>query len=489
MPFLLLAAVSLLAVLLYNAVAVRKHQKLPPGCKPIPGPPGLPLLGNLHQIPNDYPWRKFKEWSDIHGPIMEVKLGKGSLIVLSNNDTAKELLERRGQNYSSRPQTYMACEVLSGNLRPLLMPYGDRWRRVRKFIHQMTMPAKALSYQPRQDRESRKLLYDLLQEPEDFARHYYRYASGLVMGLTYDMPVITGKEEYIKNIVQVNDTLEHTAKPGAFLVDSIPVLKFMPSFMAPFKRLGKAAHEFEYALFTNLLQDIKNKLNRGSSVGDCFAKDFLKKGEKKDLTDDEGAYACGTMFEAGSGTTSGALEILTMALLLFPEVQVKAQKELDDICGDRLPQFEDERDLPYIKAVAKEALRWRPIVTQGILHMSVKDDRYGDYFIPANTPIVGNHWAIHMDPDMYPEPDRFNPGRFIDPSFPTAQSTDGVEYGASRGHWAFGFGRRACPGQHIGEYSLFILTARLLWAFNFRKYVTPDGHVQEPDPLAFTTGQ
>lgn len=72
----------------------------------------------------------------------------------------------------------------------------------------MTMPAKALSYQPRQDRESRKLLYDMLQEPQDFARHYYRYASGLIMGLTYDKPVVTGKEDYVKNIVQVNDTLE-----------------------------------------------------------------------------------------------------------------------------------------------------------------------------------------------------------------------------------------------------------------------------------------
>lgn len=94
-----------------------------------------------------------------------------------------------------------------------------------------------------------------------------------------------------------------------------------------------------------------------------------------------------------------------------------------------------------------------------------------------------------MDPEMYPEPDRFNPRRFTDPSFPTGQPTDGVKYGASHGHWAFGFGRRACPGQHIGEFSLFILTARLLWAFNFNKYMTTDGHVQEPDPLAFTTGK
>ena len=118
-----------------------RRRKLPPGCKPIPGPPGLPVIGNLHQIPSDYPWRKFKEWSDIYGPIMEVKLGSESLIVLSDDNTAREILERRGQkyhcswklsnnfeltviSYSSRPQTYMACEVLSGNLRPLLLPYG-----------------------------------------------------------------------------------------------------------------------------------------------------------------------------------------------------------------------------------------------------------------------------------------------------------------------------------------------------------------------------
>lgn len=97
MLLLVLAAAGLLAVLIFNAATSRKHQKVPPGCKPIPGPPGLPFLGNLHQLPNDYPWRKFKEWSDIYGPVMEVKLGKESLIVLSNNETVKELLERRGQ--------------------------------------------------------------------------------------------------------------------------------------------------------------------------------------------------------------------------------------------------------------------------------------------------------------------------------------------------------------------------------------------------------
>jgi hypothetical protein len=93
----ILIVVVLLALVLLKASSIRR--KLPPGCKPIPGPPGLPLIGNLHQIPPDYPWRKFKEWSDTYGPIMEVKLGRKGLIVLSNDHVARELLERRGQKY------------------------------------------------------------------------------------------------------------------------------------------------------------------------------------------------------------------------------------------------------------------------------------------------------------------------------------------------------------------------------------------------------
>lgn len=139
----------------------------------------------------------------------------------------------------------------------------------------------------------------------------------------------------------------------------------------------------------------------GAEVTGCFAKELFDNLKKRDLSKEEGAYACGTMFEAGSGTTSGTLEILTMALLMFPNVQVEARKELDAVCGERMPQFEDEDQLPYIKAITKEALRWRPIVVQGIVHMSVKDDRYGDYFIPANTAVLGNHWCASSVPNGF----------------------------------------------------------------------------------------
>ena len=80
-------------------------------------------------------------------------------------------------------------------------------------------------------------------------------------------------------------------------------------------------------------------------------------------------------------------------MVLFPEVQRKAQKELDEVVGScRLPEYEDRENLPYINALCKEVLRWHPVLPLGISHSVMDDDVYGRYFIPAGSLVVGNTW-------------------------------------------------------------------------------------------------
>jgi cytochrome P450 len=80
-------------------------------------------------------------------------------------------------------------------------------------------------------------------------------------------------------------------------------------------------------------------------------------------------------------------------MVLFPEAQRKAQKELDDVVGStRFPEFEDRDNLPYINALCKEVLRWHPIAPLGIAHRVTQDDVFGRYFIPAGTLVMGNAW-------------------------------------------------------------------------------------------------
>lgn len=151
-----------------------------------------------------------------------------------------------------------------------------------------------------------------------------------------------------------------------------------------------------------------------------------------------------------------------LAMCVWPEVQRKAQEEIDRVVGrDRSPTWDDESSLPYITACVTEVLRWRTVtILGGIPHAPIQDDEYRGYRIPAGTPITGNVWAIHRNPREFPAPDSFRPERYL----------NGLErpYPNKKGHNAFGWGRRVCSGQPLAEQGLFLSFARLLWAFDIR---------------------
>src|SRR5271169_2011611 len=111
------------------------------------------------------------------------------------------------------------------------------------------------------------------------------------------------------------------------------------------------------------------------------------------------------MIEAGSETTSQSLNNTIVGLLSNPEAVKQCQEELDRVIGDgRTPTFDDEPNLPYIRALGKETLRWRPTNKLGHNHYVTEDDWYEGYFIPKNTIIMLNVWAMHFNPEEFPDP-------------------------------------------------------------------------------------
>ena len=102
------------------------------------------------------------------------------------------------------------------------------------------------------------------------------------------------------------------------------------------------------------------------------------------------------------------------AMITNPGAMKKAQEELDRVVGkDRLPDFSDRGNLPYIDAVIKEVLRWNPPVPIGVPSRVIQDDVYRGYIIPAGATVISNIWAICRDPNVYPDPETFNPDRFL----------------------------------------------------------------------------
>jgi cytochrome P450 len=275
-----------------------------------------------------------------------------------------------------------------------LQTLTELWRRGRKLMHTLTMPAAATSYQPLQVYESERLLFDLLLAPDKYEQLFERYAGGVIMRLAYSKTIETGDEAYIQDALRVVHTVERVASPGAYLVDTFPSLLYLPRWLAPFKREAAKLHDFEITLFRGLIGEVREKMRQGKT-SQCFSTTFLERQDEFGLSDDEGAYVIGTLFEAGAGTTAAALCSFCLAMVHYPEWQIEMQNEVDEIIGDgamRMPDFEDIAALPKVRAVIKEVLRWRPVTAGGVPHQLVKDDVYDGLFFPAGTNVHANQW-------------------------------------------------------------------------------------------------
>lgn len=120
--------------------------------------------------------------------------------------------------------------------------------------------------------------------------------------------------------------------------------------------------------------------------------------KEEGFSDELAAYISGSLLQAGSETSSAILVGFVQAMVIFPEVAKKAQEEIDLVCGDRLPDLNDVRELPYIRACMKESLRWMPGVPLGVPHAATQDNEYMGYLIPKKATIILNVWyvAIHI---------------------------------------------------------------------------------------------
>jgi cytochrome P450 len=259
-------------------------------------------------------------------------------------------------------------------------------------MHNMTMHASATSYQPVQTYESERLLHDLIGTPERYEVLFERYAAAVVMRLCYGKTVETGDEQYVRDILQIVHNVERVASPGAYLVDTFPILMCLPAWLAPFKREAARLHAFEIKTFKGLLLEVRDKMQAGKAPK-CFSRSFLERQAEYNLSDNEGAYVIGTLFEAGAGTTAAAMMSFVLCMCHHPEWQQKIQDEVDRVVGDtRMPEYRDIASLPTCRAVIKEVMRWRPVTAGGVPHELVKDDVYNGFFFPAGTNVHANQW-------------------------------------------------------------------------------------------------
>ena len=185
------------------------------------------------------------------------------------------------------------------------------------------------------------------------------------------------------------------------------------------------------------------------------------------------------MPEAGAETTASALNSLILHLAAHPEAQERAAEEVTRVVGSsRTPDLSDEDNMPYIRAVIKEILRMCPVSTSGLRHSASTDVQYAGTTFPKDTILVANVNALHWDPNRFEDPFVFKPERYLNHPQRSAYYANQADVEA-RDHFTFGMGRRVCPGIHIGENGLFLAVSNLIWAYQFKPPIGPDGNEQE----------
>ncbi|KAK7052993.1 hypothetical protein VNI00_004314 [Paramarasmius palmivorus] len=232
----------------------------------------------------------------------------------------------------------------------------------------------------------------------------------IIMLICYGLEVKTANDPWVAIAEEAINPLMDALMPGAFLVDSLPFLKYVPSWLpgAGFKRNARKWKDFATRLLNAPYVAAKQNIESGEYTP-SFVSELLQK-----LDDDVSAgrqeqenlikETAGNMYiglwshghlnwdAAGADTTMAAITSFLFAMLVAPDVQRKAQEEVDRVTPGRLPTFEDERSMPYVTAVVWESLRWKNITPIGVPHYSVAEDEYNGYRIPKGSVVISNVW-------------------------------------------------------------------------------------------------
>lgn len=301
-----------------------------------------------------------------------------------------------------------------------------------------------------------------------------------MMTMAYGLDIEPHDDPYIKAAHVALRALTGAAVPGRFLVDVIPALKYVPAWVpgATFKR--KAA---EWKLVIQEMIELpfaasKEAMANGIERPSFIASRLAAGDDEKDLAglelDLKQVSAC--MYATGTDTTRATCLMFMRAMLVNPDAQKKAQREIDAVVKPgHLPGFEDEEQLPYVTALIKETMRWWPVAPMGVPHCVTEDDVYCGYRIPSGSVVIANSWALLHDESIYPDPETFNPERFLLNGRLNPAVRDPLDI-------VFGFGRRSCPGRYMGWDSVFIMIASMLAAFDITKAIGADGKPIEPPP-------
>ncbi|KAF9040170.1 cytochrome P450 1 [Rhodocollybia butyracea] len=442
--FLVLSGIAVIAVALRYLFPRRRQSFLESKSYP-PGPksPSIPTLDV---------WVQFQEWGREYGDL--VYIHENNMLILNTAQVAVDLLERRARIYSDRAMTNMM--KLSGSESVFsLQRYSDKWRGNRKFFQQHFRKSASSHFYTAQYRKTHQFLHNLINVPEEFMHH--TMSVGLIYAVLYGLDV--GSEDPLaQKAVETMHLLAQAVNQSFPTIERFPWLRFMPSWFpgCGFQQVANKCAQGIKEVDTIPFDIAVNNLKTGKGTSLIAELALESEGDPINLAR---VKAMGTA--SFLGKTMSSIASFLLAMTQHPDIQSKAQAEIDHVIGrDRLPTFEDRQSLPYVESIYREIMRMHPPIPVDTAHLSTEDDFYRGYHVPKGCQVIANIWSINRDPNVFPDPDKFMPERFLNSPIGPFTNINDI--------YAFGFGRRVCAGRHMADNTIWLTVASVLATLNLR---------------------
>ncbi|ONI13691.1 hypothetical protein PRUPE_4G238600 [Prunus persica] len=432
-----------------------------------PGPWKLPVIGNLHRLAGSLPHHRLRDLAKKYGPLMHLKLGEVSAVVVSSAEFAKEVMKTHDLIFASRP-TILAANILSyGSTDIGFAPYGEYWRQLRKICTLELLSTKRVqSFRPIREEEVVNLIQWIASRagsPINLTQEIYSSTYTITSRTAFGKKT-RDQEKFIYIVKEFVKAASGFALADIF--PSVSLLHLLSRMRPKLERLHKEADK----IMGNIIKEHqRNVVNTKSGEGEADEDlvDVLLKfhdhGNELEfsLTTENIKAVIFDIFAAGSETSSTAVDWAIAEMIKNPRVMNMAQNEVRELFN-RKGQVDETciREMKYLNLVIKETLRLHPPGPLLLPRECGEKCEIDGYEIPVKSKVIVNAWAIGRDPNYWNEPESFNPNRFLDNS---------IDYkGTNFEYIPFGAGRRMCPGVSFGLASVELPLALLLYHFDWK---------------------
>ncbi|CAL5192542.1 unnamed protein product [Lathyrus oleraceus] len=455
---------TILIFILRKLNQAQNSRKLPPGPHP------LPIIGNILELGKN-PHKSLTKLSKIYGPIMTLKLGTITTIVISSPQVAKQVLQENSQVFSNRGIPHASYVLDHHKFSLVWLPTLDLWKKLRKicatkvFSNKMLDTTKILRQQKLQELLNHVNEQSKKGEAFDIGEAVFTTVLNSISNTLFSMDLahsIHGQEsqEFMKIIWGI---MEEAGKPN--VSDFFPILR--PLDLQSVYAKGTNYLNRLYEIFYEIIEErISSRSNKGYSEDVCNdVLDSLLKGNNigettLELSHNEMVHLFMDLFVAGIDTTSCTIEWIMAELLRNPEKLTKAKKELcQEIGKDETIEESHICKLPFLQAVVKESLRLHPPGPLLLPHICDKSVNILGFNVPKNAQVLVNLWAMGRDSTIWENPNMFLPERFLESE---------INYKGNNFELIpFGAGKRICPGLPLAHRSVHLIVASLLCNFEW----------------------